>query len=267
MFRKAGDRRSAALGKFVGVCLVLVAVLAGAPVLLGSEGSDRQALAERIREEVDRLQDLRGRAVTVREEQTGLRARLDAEMAKLAADLVRVEEDTAQARTRAAELRDRLDAALVAEGRDVRALETLRSALQPAALRMAERVAKGIPYRRVERAQALREAAQRGGLPALWTVIEEELRLMKTRELLNAEVEVAAGRRKHAYRVRLGLINELCVTEDGAEVGVASHVAAAPWVFLTEPEERSRVVRAVEILQERRTPRLSVVPFVEGGGK
>ena len=98
-------------------------------------------------------------------------------------------------------------------------------------------------------------------------MIEEELRLMKTRELLNAEVEVAAGRRKHAYRVRLGLINELCVTEDGAEVGVASHAPAAPWAFLTQPEERSRVVSAVEILQERRTPRLSVVPFVESGGK
>ena len=263
----AGNRRSTAVGSFVGVALALLGVLVCAPVLLGSESGDRGVLAERIRDQVEQLQELRGRALAARGEQAALRVRLDGELAKLGADLERTEEETAQGRARVAALEGRRDAAALAEARDVRAVEALGNALQPAALRMAERVAKGIPYRRVERAEALLRTAERRDLPALWTVIEEELRLMKTRELFNAEVEVAPDCRKHAYRVRLGLINELCVTEDGAEVGVASHAAAAPWEFFTTPEERARVVSAVEIMQERQTPRLGVVPFVESEGK
>ena len=251
----------------MGAALVLLGVLACAPALFGSESGDRDALAERIREQVEQLQDLRGRALTAREQRAGLRARLDAELAKLGADLERTQAETGQARARVTALEGRRDALALTQARDIHAVEALRDALQPAAVRMAERVAKGIPYRRAERAEALRLTAESGDLPALWTVIEEELRLMKTRELFNAEVEVAAGRRKHAYRVRLGLINELFVTEDGAEVGVASHAAETPWAFLTAREERARVVSAVEILQERQTPRVGVVPFVESGGK
>ena len=82
------------------------------------------------------------------------------------------------------------------------------------------------------------------------------MRLLKTRQLTNAEVLLGGGRTKHAYVARLGLVNELFVSEDGEIVGIAARRAAEPWRLVTDPVDRKRIVNALQMLQQRRPPRV-----------
>ena len=143
---------------------------------------------------------------------------------------------------------------------------------RPIARRMALRISSGIPHRRDKRAAEFIEVDRilslgddKGNARALlrfWGAVAEELRLLKTRQLTNVEVPLGDGRTKHAYVARLGLVNELFVSEDGETVGIAARRAAEPWRLVTDPVDRKRIVNALQMLQQRRPPRVELLPFL-----
>ncbi len=97
-------------------------------------------------------------------------------------------------------------------------------------------------------------------LNEFWDALNEELRLAGTRELMSAAVDLPGGRRKHAYRLRLGLVNEFYRTEDGESVGLASFDKDA-WRELAEGPMREVVAAAIDVLRQHRLPELQRLPF------
>jgi hypothetical protein len=103
---------------------------------------------------------------------------------------------------------------------------------------------------------------QRGeALVDLWAFFEEELRQARTIELRNDAVIFDDGKlRKDAYRVRIGLVAELLVAEDGSMVAVGSSQESDGWSRRLAPTDERQVKRAVYVLRHR-IPELVSVPF------
>ncbi len=243
------------------------------PLALGKPDKDNRAdLAERIRAQVERIQEVRGEFLAARQDHAAAMARIDAQIGTLEENGERLHVEVTGERKRAADLKSEL-----ASQRDALAgarvdLTAMAKSARPIARRMALRISSGIPHRRDKRAAEFIEVDRilslgddKGNARALlrfWGAVAEELRLLKTRQLTNVEVPLGDGRTKHAYVARLGLVNELFVSEDGETVGIAARRAAEPWRLVTDPVDRKRIVNALQMLQQRRPPRVELLPFL-----
>jgi len=136
----------------------------------------------------------------------------------------------------------------------------------------AARVSQGIPFQLAARhAQvsgvtadmASDDAARRiRAVAALAEFLTEELRLAATRQLIAQPIHLDnATRRVEAYQLRLGLVNQLFMSEDGTEAGYAVGGESA-WTPIATPDERAMIVRAVEQARQVRPPSLDSVPSV-----
>jgi hypothetical protein len=262
-------------GRALSVLLAAVACLPAAPSVGGEATDERAQVARRIRAVVAKIQ--RHRA-----DRSAARTALVDEAGRLNARIGSLEEhrDSQQAENR--ELRADLEGLKrkVKEARNRcdrhrRLLTELARTAAPVAERMEARVRVGIPHRRAERAGELAAIARvlrsgekdrAGALRRFCVAVGRDLQLAATRELSTGEVNVGPGRRKHAYRARFGLVNELCVSEDGAYIGVAARGAEAEWRLLEDAEDRRRTETALACLRQRRPPRIAPLPFVLKGG-
>ncbi len=238
-----------------------------AAVALGGPSSDtRTALAEKIRLQVERIQDARSAYISAQRDHAEAVVRIDAQIRKLEEDRRRLDLEVARDRKWVADLVTGLatdrEKAEVAKA----ALEDEAARVLPVAGRMAIRIARGIPHEREKRAARFREVSK-GGSPTaralqnFWSAVAEELRLLKTRQLTNRMIDLGGGRTKHAYVARLGLANEFFVSEDGEVVGIAALSGDRPWRFLDESADRDRVQSGLRILQQRRAPGIERLPF------
>ncbi|MHC4137818.1 MAG: DUF3450 family protein [Planctomycetota bacterium] len=260
----------------LSVLLAAVACLPAAPSVGGEDMDERAQAARRIRAVVEKIQRLRA-------DRSAARAALLDEAGRLEARIGSLEEhrDSLEAENRALRadlegLRQKVKDARAEGDRHRRLLTALARAAVPVAERIEARVRVGIPHRRAERAgelagiaRILRSDAKKdraGALRRFCVAVGRELQLAATRELSTGEVDVGQRRRKHAYRARLGLVNELCVSEDGTYVGVAARGAEAEWRLLKDPEDRRRTETALACLRQRQPPRIAPLPFVLEAG-
>ena len=102
---------------------------------------------------------------------------------------------------------------------------------------------------------------QASGLQKFWVFVSGEFRLMRSRAVWNDRVAVAAGRKKNAYWVRLGLVHVSYVTEDGREIGVSVPGVDDDWITDLSTEDRQAILSVLGVLQRREAPRLIDVPF------
>ena len=142
----------------------------------------------------------------------------------------------------------------------------------PVLKRMQYRVAAGIPYHRDERLARVESIIEdvsnadimtKGeGLKNFWLFVSEELQLAKSIKLWNEPVFLEGGkRRKHAYQVRLGLVNQFFIAEDAVSIGLASKDAAGGWNMGLGELYCGKLRNALQILQQRRPPELISIPF------
>ena len=261
-----------------GSPFVRALVLVGVVGLLGSfaQGKppkdERTDLAERIRTQVERIQETRGEFLAARQDHAAAMARIDAQIRTLEENRERLQVEAAGERKQAAELESELGRERDALAGARAGLTVMAGSVRPIAQRMALRISSGIPHRRDERAAEFVEVDRilslgddkenARALLRFWDAVAEELRLLKTRQLTNGEVPLGDGRTKHAYVARLGLVNEWFVSEDGETVGIAARRAAEPWRLVTDPVDRERIVHALQMLQQRRPPRVELLPFL-----
>jgi hypothetical protein len=137
---------------------------------------------------------------------------------------------------------------------------------------MAARVRIGVPYqhdsrlRRIEGVvtglQSSEAAVQADALEGFWSYVGDELRHLRTTEFWNQPVTLPDGRQLQAYQVRLGLVGQLFVTEQGDLAGLATgDNAATPW-RTDLPEAVTKQIRAVaEVLRQRKPPGVLAVPI------
>ena len=88
-----------------------------------------------------------------------------------------------------------------------------------------------------------------------------EARLFRSVELDSRLVEPEAGRRPHAYVIRLGLVGSTFVSEDDQDVGLLRLAVTPPAWTTSLGSDRSRAVRdAVDIMRRREAPRVVAFP-------
>jgi len=169
------------------------------------------------------------------------------------------------------ELLKRVEAGEAALAKDRVVLGELRAVVAPLAEAFRKRIATGVPHARAARTERFGNIAAALNKPdatqewadalnEFWDALNEELRLAGTRELVSAAVDLPGGRRKHAYRLRLGLVNEFYRTEDGESVGLAAFGEEA-WRELPAGPMREAVAAAIDVLRQHRLPELQRLPF------
>ena len=109
-----------------------------------------------------------------------------------------------------------------------------------AASEVKQRIASGIPYKRAERLATIDDVidglksddpAGRGrAIQDFWTLYIEDLRLGRSIDLWNEPVLIDGGKlRKNSYQVRLGLIGQFFISEDGEIAGIAAMEQSHDW--------------------------------------
>lgn len=169
-----------------------------------------------------------------------------------------------------------LESKLTSEQQSIGSHEAVADAVTASAKSIAPaaaaRVSQGIPFQiaarhtqasGVTKDLASDDAARRiRAVAALAEFLTEELRLAATRQLIAQPIHLDnATHRVEAYQLRLGLVNQLFMSEDGEEAGYAAGGESA-WTPVATPDERSMIVRSIERARQVRTPSLDAVPFV-----
>lgn len=219
------------------------------------QGAASAPLAE-LSSEVRELHALRARRLELLAEQRPVLEAREAILARLEGELARVRDDLEAARAERAAAEARLATLERAKGSVLEALRRAEEHARPLLERLATAIDAGITFRRGERAAQVREL--RSGLDAsqaqerirplteLWTALGEELRLARTIDERPETVRLQVDGRPldvHAYVLRLGLVQELFVAEDGARAGLFDPRTGS--LALPSSETASARVRAV----------------------
>jgi len=262
-------------GRALSTLLAAVACLPAAPSVGGEDLDERAQVARRIRAVVEKIQRHRADRSAARTALLDEAGRLNARIGSLEEHGDSQQAENRELRAELEGLRRKVKAARAARDDHRSLLAELARTAAPVAERMEARVRVGIPHRRAERASELADIARvlrsagkdrAGALRRFCVAVGRDLQLAATRELSSGEVAVGQRRKKHAYRARFGLVNELCVSEDGTFVGVAARGADAEWRLLEDSEDRRRTETALACLRQRRPPRIAPLPFVLEGG-
>lgn len=268
------SRRRTEVGAALAGWLLLVALFAGSSVPQGA-AQGGVSLEEALRQRESRLQELRAKRSAWEDERRQQVADVDARLAALDERLSAAEAAVATVQERVAELESAAagsDSGAVEVEPEAELLAELADAAIPVVEAVRRRIERGIPHRRGERSaraagilEELRAAdplAQGEALAALASFAEDEVRLAGSIALENTPVYLdEEERRVHAWRVRLGLANELLLAENEDTVGVASETPQPAWRLELTEAERAAVRGAVAVLRERRRPELQALPF------
>ncbi|MFT5288309.1 MAG: hypothetical protein ACI8QS_001279 [Planctomycetota bacterium] len=264
--------RAAALplvGK-IALPLALCVGLAGAPFLLSSRGipQDGAEDAREIRRLVDELQGLRSEQRLLEEDLAAQRTQFGEEIARLRDDLEIGRARAVGATELSARRSARIDLARKLSARIEAGLKLSAGEASQLCKALGASIAEGIPFQREERAARLAliateltgEPEERArGLVELLGVLSEELRLAETTEERSIQLELPDGRRVHAYVVRLGLLQEAFVTEDGVDAGLS--VPGGTWRTDLNAGERAAVENLVASARGHRAAELVPLPL------
>lgn len=255
------------------IALVFVAVTAS----FARAGSQENArLAKELRTKLEALHQLRAARFSEHQAHRERLARVDRQIQRLKDDTrsvqALVDADRAlilklKAASKKAES-ERIGAALLISELADRAL--------PIAKSTKGRIEAGIPFQkddRLSRINAVVEGLQdespiRKGLAIseLFSMAGEELRYARGIEFWNTRLPI--GEQKiHAYVMRIGLVNQLYISEDGLQTGVYGPKEKGLWRKTLSETERDQVLNALRVLQGRQPPDIAPLPFVKGGQK
>lgn len=141
----------------------------------------------------------------------------------------------------------------------------------PVAERLVLAIQRGVHYQRSERLKRARglvtklRAKDRAGrceaLREFFELCGEELQASRSFDFWNEPVELPDGRRVQAYQLRVGLLNQAFLSEDGQVFGVAARDSSRDWFLDLNKAEQQALLRTLESLQGRRSPELLPLPF------
>ncbi|MDF1661902.1 MAG: DUF3450 family protein [Planctomycetota bacterium] len=255
------------------IALVFVAVTAN----FARAGSRENArLAKQLRAKLEALHQLRAARLSEHQAHRERLARVDRQIQRLRDDTrsVRtlVDADRAliiklKAAAKKAES-ERIGAALLISELSDRAL--------PIAQSTKERIEGGIPFQKGDRlarinavVDGLKDASpiKKGlAITELFSMAGEELRYARGIEFWNTRLPI--GEQKiHAYVMRIGLVNQIYISEDGLQTGVYGPKEKGLWRKTLSDEERVQVLNALRVLQGRQPPEIAPLPFAKGGQK
>jgi len=278
MYRKTTRRRPVKMGRVkarTAAALATCLVCCVAPPAFGQENQDEtdggKALARKIHETVEAIHAVRLERLRLQEQHKSDVGEIDRQIERLRNDL---EQTDAAVREEAAKLRA-VEAHVEEDKRAKQRAELVVSQAAASALDaaggMAARVRGGIPYHKPQREERIGRVVegledrdllvQADALSNYFSFCAGELRLAGSVQLWNEPVLLDGGERQtHAYQVRLGLVSQFFVSEDGGTVGLAARQTGREW-DLEVNRSRQRQLRAIlDVLQQRRPPEVVAVP-------
>ncbi len=255
--------------------LVLCLVFCVAPPAFGQENQDEpdggKQLAHKIHETVEAIHAVRLERLRLQEQHESNVGEIERQIERLRDDL----EKTDAAVREEAEKLHAVKAQVEQDKRAKRAAELLVSQVAASVLdaagRMAKRVSAGIPYRKPQRQEQIGRVVEELGdsdllvqadaLTDYFSFCAEELRLAGSVHLWNEPVLLDGGKRQtHTYQVRLGLVNQFFVSEDGETVGLAARRTDREWDLQVDRSRRRQLRVILDVLQQRRPPEIVPVP-------
>lgn len=255
------------------IALALIAITAN----LARAGSKENArLARELRAKLEAIHKLRATRLSKNQNHRERLARVDRQIQRLKDDTrsvqALVDADRAliqklKADTKKSES-ERIAAALLISELADRAL--------PVAEKTKARIDAGIPFQKDDRltritavVEGLKDKSpikQGLALSELFSMAGEELRYARGIEFWNTRLPI--GEQKiHAYVMRIGLVNQLYISEDGLQTGIFDPKADGLWRKALSDQERDRVLNALRVLQGRQPPEIAPLPFSKGGQK
>lgn len=265
------SRRKPSEGGLV-LAALLICLHIGVPAP-GQKALDaKRALARKIHETIERIHTRRAERLRLREQHQAHTGEVERQIERMKDEIERTGAVLREERKRVEELGARLEAARKIKRKGERLLSKAVEVAMPSVEKMTGRVSSGIPCRRKERREqierimaGLRSSVLREQADALVdysTFHAEELRLANSIDLWNEPVLLDGGKREvHAYQIRLGLVNQFFVSEDGRTIGLAVGEVGREWDLKPDPVQCRQIRTALEILQERRPPGVFSVPF------
>ena len=236
----------------------------------GAEASP-EALAKRIERTLEELRSVRSERRAAREEHEQRRSGLERQIRRL-------EADRAAARRRRDEARRRLEKRekSLAAARERRAAarafldEAAKAAAGPIDAARA-RLEAGIPWKRaagLERLGSAREALGAEAPGERGQGVERFLDWARTRlakaasiETFHEPVVLADGdRRVPAHQLRIGLLQQAFVSEDGETIGIAAG-GGKRWRLVADPALRRTIRRASAMARQKTAPSVIALPL------
>jgi len=251
----------------IAILLILLSLLPWT----GAAGEDpaRARIAAQIRLAISRLHSQRSAQRRQLQELQQAQKLLDSQLDRLARQLDRAKVRDQDQRAALASLETELEQQRQDSGKARDFLLGLCQSATVTAKRMKARIAKGIPAHRparLARAEiALRELGagafprRSAGLAELCTLAGDELRLARSISLESAPVRLGPSLQINAYRLRLGLVSELFLSEDGRRLGLSS---PAGWITELSPARQALLRRTIDAVQGRRAPEIAPVPLL-----
>lgn len=263
--------RSPARGILLALTLLAAIALPAGAQQTDAPQADRAALARQIRQTLRQLQQLREERRRLQQQHADRAASLDGRIAELEHQVSEIRNEVDRAQQRVNQLEQAIGKARQQRDRLEQSIETATEAVTAEAESVRQRIERGIPMDRADRAGEAASVAQRaageevqeqtGAVEDYFSLMGQELRRAGSRNRWNEPVHLDGGqRREHAYQVRLGLMSQMFVSEDGSLIGLAANSSQRSWrTELDRSLERS-IRAAVDMMRERQPPQLSPVP-------
>ena len=256
--------------KQVPIMLLGAVFVAGGLPCLGQEARDE--LARQIRQKVEQVQAVRAQYRSAQAEYEAQQAEIDKQVQRLRTDLAAVGAEQRALGERVAQDEQSLKAQQASAGQARAAVGQMAAQSLPVVQDLQQRIERGIPFRAESRTALLGgiagelhsgdAVAQATAMARLWSFLGEEVRLSRTTQMWNQEVPLADGRARHAYIVRLGLVNQVLATEQQDMAGLSDTGSAGGWRMNLDSPAQQQIFDAIDVLRQRRPPQLVLVPFL-----
>ena len=103
---------------------------------------------------------------------------------------------------------------------------------------------------------------QLNGTAAFLVFLQNELKLSNSVAFWNGPVNLLDNKQKHAYWVRLGLINQFYMSEDGQNVNLAFLGNQHELPIIQSLKLHDQVYQAISTMQQRRRAEISEFTFL-----
>jgi Skp family chaperone for outer membrane proteins len=254
------------------VPVVLAACLVGPARAAEGEGassaSDRAAVAQRIRQTVQQLQEVRAAQEQARTGHQKEIERLDDQIARLNRQLQEVRSRVEAAEQQKNQLSATIDRLKRTHQRYRQAIQRTAGAIQNVVQSIASRLKTAIPHQRSAHQEELTGLAtqvdsndpgqQAAAVGDFFRWIGQRLPKARDRQTFHAPVRLENGRRRvHARQLRIGLVTQMFISEDGQRVGLASRQSDRAWLTDLDRDSDRWVREALAISAQQQPPRLT----------
>lgn len=252
--------------------LFLCLLIQAADTRASDESVDDFGLALKIRKKVEEIHAVRMESLRLHENHKQETGGVEQQIARLEEQLEKGNAAAEQERQSVERLRINIEKLK----QDVQLIREMFVEISEKALTVAgsvrKYIEKGIPFHKQQRLSRVKqmlgdlrnsEIVTKGkALIALYKFIAEELRFGRSVDIWNEPVIIENGAvEKHSFQIRIGLVTQVFISEDGQSTGIAAKKKDTDWNVDIKNIYLPYLQKILSILRNRRPPEIIPVPI------